>query len=276
MIVNGKKLSVKALCISPYDRGITLGHGLFETILVNKGKAPLLAFHWQRLVASAALLDLKIPFTLTQLQSMIAELTADNPQDDPLGIRLTVTDGVSERGLLSDGKQPSTFFITCFKIPVVTHAVTAMIASTKRNQHSISSQVKSTSYLDNIVAKKEAESQGFDEAILLNTASNVAEGSTFNVFMVKNKTIYTPPIGDGALPGVLRHILLNELEIKPFSIIEASLTPSMLFDAEEIFISNALTGLRSIKQLNNYHLTTHYPIRLFLTQQLKNQFEFDI
>lgn len=262
IIVNGEKVPHDSMCISAFDRGITLGHGLFETILINEGCTPLINYHWERLVASAKLININIPFTLIELEHMIQELIELNElRGSNGGVRLTVTDGIAPRGVLSNGHQPSTFIINTFSM--TTHSIEPISASvvlTRKNENSVSSQVKSTSYLDLILAKREAVSKGFDEAFLLNSKGNLAEGAITNIFVVKGNTIYTPSIGDGALPGITRRVILNELHFDGLSIQEESITLDFLKQADEIFISNALLGIRPIKLLDDLVLTTPYQI----------------
>lgn len=264
IIVNGEKVPHDSMCISAFDRGITLGHGLFETILINNGCTPLINYHWERLVASAKLININIPFTRTELEHMIQELIDLNElRGANGGVRLTVTDGVAPRGILSNGHQPSTFIINTFSM--ATHSNTAMSASvvlTRKNENSLSSQIKSTSYLDLILAKQEAVSKGFEEAFLLNSKDNLAEGAITNIFVVKDNKIYTPSVADGALPGITRYIILNELHFDPgeFSVEEKSITLDFLKQADEIFISNALLGVRAIKVLDDLVLSTPYQV----------------
>lgn len=262
IIVNGEKVPHDSMCISAFDRGITLGHGLFETILINEGCTPLINYHWDRLVASAKLINIDIPFTLIELEHMIQELIELNElRGSNGGVRLTVTDGIAPRGVLSNSHQPSTFIINTFSM--TTHSIEPMSASvvlTRKNENSVSSQIKSTSYLDLILAKREAVSKGFEEAFLLNSKGNLAEGAITNIFVIKGNKIYTPSIADGALPGITRHIILNELHFDGLSIQEESITLDFLKQADEIFISNALLGIRAIKVLDDLALTTPYQI----------------
>lgn len=262
IIVNGEKVPHDSMCISAFDRGITLGHGLFETILINEGCTPLINYHWDRLVASAKLININIPFTLIELEHMIQELIELNElRGSNGGVRLTVTDGIAPRGVLSNGHQPSTFIINTFSM--TTHSIEPMSASvvlTRKNENSVSSQIKSTSYLDLILAKREAVSKGFEEAFLLNSKGNLAEGAITNIFVIKGNKIYTPSIAEGALPGITRHIILNELHFDGLSIQEESITLDFLKQADEIFISNALLGIRAIKVLDDLALTTPYQI----------------
>jgi len=274
MTINGKIMPCNTLCLSPYDRGITLGHGLFETMRAHKGCLPLLAYHWQRLVNSAPLLDLKIPFTFSELQAMAEELLLkNNLTEQNVGMRLTITDGISERGIVRQDDSIPTFFMTCFPLPQkTTIALTATVVSARRNEQSLTSRVKSTSYLENVLAKKDAIARGFDEAFLLNTQSQLAEGSTTNVFVVYKQIIYTPPITDGALPGVIRHVLLNDLDLHPFTIEERSIDLPMLFAADAIFISNAIMGLQAIGKLDGVEFSGLFKVTSLINNLFEKQF----
>lgn len=276
IIVNGKIIPSETACISPYDRGFTLGHGLFETILVNCGSIPLLKLHWHRLLSSAQILDLKIKFSLQELTSMIQDLICLNQlENKKSGVRLTITDGISERGILSTTNQEITFTISSFPLAeTIIPSMSATIVNTRRNESSLSSKVKSISYLDNILAKKEAVAKGFDEAFLLNSKSELAEGAISNIFIVNERRIFTPFIDDGALPGVIRHIILNQLILNNLVIIEKNITKEMLLTADEIFISNALLGVKPIHKIDNRDMPTEFSISALISKQLKEQFNY--
>lgn len=276
IIVNGEVIPADSLCISPFDRGLTLGHGLFETIYVNKGEVPLLEHHWERLVLSVKLLGLTLPFNASEFGAMIDQLIdANQLTRSQCGVRFTLTDGPSARGLLSDGKQAPTYLFASFSLPKNTAgSMSATLVTTRRNENSFASRVKSISYLDNILAKKEAVSSGFDEAFLLNSKLNLADGAISNVFMIKKGVVYTPFISDGALPGVIRTIILNHLIFDNLEIKEQSINKDMLFSAEEIFITNALLGVKPIHQFENITLQTPYPMTTIIAEALKKKFNY--
>jgi branched-subunit amino acid aminotransferase/4-amino-4-deoxychorismate lyase len=190
-------------------------------------------------------------------------------------IRLTVTDGISDRGLLSSAYQDPTFIETASQIPFnLKTSMTATIVNTRRNENSLSSRIKSISYLDNILAKKEAVINGFDEAILLNSKSLVAEGAISNIFVVKNNMIYTPPIEDGALPGITRYVILNELKIKDIQIVEHHIDKEMLFNADELFISNALLGVKPIHKLDDKNFDETFDVTTLIANTLRYQCDY--
>lgn len=123
------------------------------------------------------------------------------------------------------------------------------------------------SYLDNILAKREALEKGFDEALLLNLKGYVADTSLANIFMVKNERIFTPSINDGALPGAMRAILLKNFTLFPIE--ETSLLPQDLFQADEVFLTNALMGVKSIRTFE-HHTFNKFSVAEKISAFLKN------
>lgn len=252
IILNNEIVSAENPCIRYHDRGLLLGHGLFETILVKKNTLPALDYHWQRLKTSAPMIGITLPFTRQALESMLTALIINNDlQDKIAGARVTITYGESGRGILPLKPPQPNFLISVFECATpIDRPYSAYIVNTRKNEHSASARLKSISYLDNILAKQEAMSQGYDEAILLNTASNIADGSMSNIYMVKNGKIFTPPVVDGALPGVVRSILLTELNhLDP--IIEKTILPTEFLEADEVFLTNALMGVQSVGKVDH-------------------------
>lgn len=255
IILNGNLLPSDLPCIHAGDRGLTLGHGLFETILVKKNTLPAIEYHWQRLVTSAPIIGIELPFTREKLESMIFQLITKNElQNNIAGARVTITHGTSERGIWPLQLPSPNFLISVFAFnAILSEKFTATVVSIRKNEHSPISMVKSLSYLDNILAKKEALDLGFDEGILLNTSLSVADGCISNVFIVKNNVLFTPLISDGALPGVMRSILLNEFK-KELNIQEKNISLEELMNADEIFMTNALMGIKSLTKIGNRFL----------------------
>src|ERR1700733_12785185 len=118
IIFNKKIAPTTAPCIYYNDRGLTLGHGLFETILVNKNSYPALDYHWKRLETSAPLLSISLPFARSELESMLQELIFENNlTDKPASARITITHGQSERGILPAQTPPPNFLISVSERP---------------------------------------------------------------------------------------------------------------------------------------------------------------
>jgi branched-subunit amino acid aminotransferase/4-amino-4-deoxychorismate lyase len=130
---------------------------------------------------------------------------------------------------------------------------TATIAkSTRRNEYSPLSRHKTTNFLDNILAKNEAQNLNADEAILLNTAGNIAEGTVTNIFLVKNRQVLTPCIEDGALPGIMRQKVLELCHTQNIPAQETSLTSKDLEHADEAFLTNSLMGVMPLAKVDDY------------------------
>lgn len=276
IIINGSEKLSHEPTINAYDRGLTLGHGLFETIMINKGIVSALEYHWERLVASAKIIDIKIPFSFNQMQEMIKTLLEKNNfQAKICCLRITITDGISERGLLPMHKSPATYIFSLSELstsPV--SSIKAIISSIKKNENSISHMVKSISYIDNIIAKKEAMSRGADEAFMLNSRGYIAEGTISNIFILKGNTIYTPPIHDGVLPGITRHIILNDLKLENYTIMEKSIDLDFLMLADEVFISNSLMGVVSVCSIDNIQFNCKSNIIKIINNLLKKNYHY--
>ncbi len=235
--LNGHLLPNQEARIDPADRGFLLGDGVFETL---RGTTHL-GRHLARLRAGATVLGIPQPWSDADiLQAATAVLAGQDA-----ALRITLTRGPAPRGLLpSAGTQP-TLLITASPLPPAPAPAHAIIArTTRRNEHSPLATIKSLNYLDSIVARREAATAGADEAILLNTAGVVAEATAANLFVLHNTAWTTPPVSDGALPGITRALLLEA----GFAT-EASLTPERLATAGAAFLSSSL-GLRSVYSVN--------------------------
>ncbi|MFG1349029.1 aminotransferase class IV [Xanthobacter autotrophicus] len=226
--------------LSPFDRGFTLGDGLFETLRVREGAVLRLSAHLARLATGAGVLGMALP-PLDLAAALAATAEANGLTDGAL--RLTLSRGTGPRGVLPPAEPNPTLVITTAPLPAPAPPARLVIAQgTRRNDRSPLAQVKSLNYLDNILARQEAARRGADDGVLLNTRERVAETSIANVFAVIGGDLVTPPLSEGVLPGVMRAAVLAE------GAGERPLTPEDLGRAEEIFLTSAL-GIRSVAAL---------------------------
>lgn len=226
--------------ISPFDRGFTLGDGLFETLRLS-GRAVLrLEAHLQRLAAGAAVLGMPLP-GLDLAAALHATAQGNGLADGVL--RLTLTRGTGPRGVLPPAAPSPTLVIAAAPAgPVLPPARLVIAETTRRNEFSPLAQVKSLNYLDGILARQEAARRGADDAVLLNTGGRVAETSIANLFAVIDGALVTPPLEDGVLPGVMRAAVMAEgAEARPLDAFD-------LQRADEIFLTSAL-GIRCVGAL---------------------------
>ena len=238
--LNGKLLSAEAARLDPTDRGFTLGDGLFETIRIEDRWAAYLDRHLARLRRGAAFLGIPLHWTDVEIEKGLNALLAAEGLKDA-AIRITLSRGPGPRGSLPPSVPTPTLVITAAGLAPPAPPARVIIATiTRRNEASPLSRLKTLNYLDNILARREASERGADDAILLNTQGRVAEASVANVFVLAGGALKTPPIEDGALPGIMRRALIEQC-----GAVEAALLPADLADATAVFLSNSL-GLRPV------------------------------
>lgn len=231
--------------IDAADRGVLLGDGLFETLAVMGGQALRLDRHLARLANGAAFLGMTVPASRAEIDAAIRALAADAGGGSGAA-RITLLRGPGPRGVLPPETPMPTLMISVGAAAVgATDPVRAIVAtSTRRNERSPLSGLKTTNYLDAIVAKREAAAVGADEAILLNTQGGVAEATAANVFCVVGGDLVTPPVADGALPGIMRDRIMETEDV-----IERTLTADDLTRATEIILSSSLS-VRAVTSLD--------------------------
>lgn len=263
--INGKFASDAELVISAYDRGFLLGDGIFETMRAVNGEVEFLKAHWKRLCDAALLLNMPISIELLEVKQILSELLKKNSLDKGVvGLRVTLTRGIGPRGLLPAKKNKPTLLMTSSKMGEQHKNNTLIVSSIARNEYSPLANIKSINYLDNILARLEAEKQGACDAIMLNTKKNVAETTTANIFVIKNNMVYTPKISDGALPGIIRQVIFKTLQQNEIPIEEKTFDLDFLLSADEIFLTNSLIHIKSIKQIN-----AHGKVKQFKSRDCK-------
>lgn len=239
--LNGEMVSAEAARLDPADRGFTLADGLFETMLCRNETLEHAARHFARLRQSAAVFGLDLPYPDAVLHLACARLAADLPE---AAIRLTLSRGPASRGVLPLGADTPTVLITAAPAPATLPPARLIIAScTRRNEFSPLSRHKTLNYGDSILARREAAQAGADDAILLNTRGLVAEATASTLFLRLAGQLVTPPIEDGALPGIRRGLILERGEA-----IERSIAPAELAETQGGFLANAL-GMREIASI---------------------------
>ncbi|WDI33188.1 aminotransferase class IV [Hyphococcus flavus] len=227
------------------DRGFLLGDGLFETLRVIKGKPIFLKQHLERLRASALALKLSVPYDDIEILSAIASLVSYNNFDDKeASIRITLTRGVGRRGLALPVTPAPLLLITCSELkPQNSAYARLMVSRYRRSEHSVTSHHKTLNYLDNVMAKAEAAEKNADEAIMLNSEGRIACAAAANIFSISNEgTLLTPALGEGALRGVTRAVLLRCTRQLGIDVIETKLSVSDL-NGCDIFLTNSLIGI---------------------------------
>jgi branched-chain amino acid aminotransferase len=242
--LNGRLVPDELVRLDPRDRGFTLGDGLFETIRLEDRWIAYLERHLARLRDGADFLGIPLHWSDAEIETGLSALAAAEGLSDA-AFRITLTRGPGERGIAPPAVPVPTLMITAGPLPPAGGPLRAVIATvTRRNEASPLSRLKTLNYLDNILARREALARGADEAILLNTQGAVAEASIANLFILSDGVLKTPPIADGAMPGIMRRALIERC-----GAVEAHLMPADLTGATALFLSNSL-GLRPIATID--------------------------
>lgn len=248
--LNGSLVDQDEARVLVADRGFTLADGIFETIKAV-GITPFwLSEHFGRLKAGAAAIGLAIPFSETRICEAVDQLLAGATEDAQSAIRLTVTRGAAARGLWpkETGASQPTCVLTVASSPATLPQDFVVCRSTRRNEHSPLSRIKSLGYGDNVLARREAIERGADDAIMLNTAEHVACATVGNVFFRMAGDWVTPPIADGILPGLARRRFIAEL-----GAVESSLSTELIQTSDAGFVCNSL-GFTQIKRIDGRDL----------------------
>ncbi len=258
IFLNGRLVSPREARIDPRDRGLLLGDGLFETLLCRSGRPLDLTPHYQRLAAGARGLGISLTLSEDEVAQAIAGLlAAEALTDGAAALRITLTRGPGPRGLLPPRAGDPTVMISAeaWSRPDPAPAA-AVIAGVRRNEHSPSASLKTLNYLDNIMARREAEERGADEALMLNTAGRLCCGTASNLFLVLGDRLATPPIAEGALPGITRAAILERAPRLGIAVEEKPLPAEALASARDLFVTNSLIGLRRVTSVDGKAIGT--------------------
>ena len=228
--------------VSVFDHGLLYGDGIFEGLRFYEGRVFRLTEHIERLYLSAKALLLKMPWTLEEVCEATLETIRANELTDGY-IRLVVTRGVGDLGLNPYlCPSPSMFIIasgiTLYPKELYENGLEVVTCSTRRpTPASLSPQVKSLNYLNNVMAKIEALKAGAKEGLMLNEQGYVAECTGDNVFIVKKGVVLTPPVSDGSLDGITRQVIFDLCDELGIIIREVSMTRYDLYTADESFLT---------------------------------------
>ncbi|MFQ5785320.1 MAG: aminotransferase class IV [Alphaproteobacteria bacterium] len=242
--LNGALCPIDEARIDPRDRGFLLGDGVFETLPANGGRLFRLADHLARMRNGADLLGLPaLPADGEIEQAALATLAANGLAHDTAALRITYSRGPGPRGLAPPDALSPTLLVSVTSSPVRAAPVRAVITRQTRNEASPVSRIKSLNYLDNILARREAEAAGYDDGLLRNGAGALVCASAANLFLVEDGALVTPAVTEGALPGVTRAVVIELARAMDIAVDETAVAPERLSGAGEAFLTNSLIGV---------------------------------
>jgi branched-chain amino acid aminotransferase len=273
--IDGKLCDKNDAKISVYDHGLLYGDGVFEGIRVYGGRIFECDAHLRRLFDSAKAIRLNIPATAQQLRAAIEQTVKANGFADCY-VRLVVTRGAGTLGI-DPAKCPTpSVFIIADLIQVHSKeayekgiaVITSSIIRTHPN--ALSPRIKSLNYLNNVLARIEANDAGVSEAIMLNQEGDVAEATVQNVFIVRGGRVRTPPITAGILEGVTRDVMIGLCRRNNIPCEESRIQRHDLYVADEMFLTGTGGEVMPVTKIDNRPIGSGEvgPI----TRQLKDAF----
>ncbi len=267
--LNGSFVPEEEAKISVFDHGFLYGDGVFEGIRAYHGKVFRLGEHIDRLYDSAKAINLEIPLTKDEMIEVVCETCRRNNLTDAY-IRLVVSRGAGDLGL-DPRKCPRPTIvniassITLYPEELYQTGLTVITVPTRRNiPEGVNPRIKSLNYLNNIMAKIEANIAGVPEAVMLNQEGFVAECTGDNIFIVKNGVLKTPPPYAGILEGVTRNAVIELAQKRGIPVAEVMLPRYDLFTADECFLTGTAAELIPVTKVDDRVIGNGKPGPIFL------------
>ena len=245
------------------DRGLFFGDGVFESMIVWKGRILGLPYHIDRLFRGLEVLKISHSWKENDIKNRIKE-TTNFFQEAAVYIRLSVTRGRWLGSIPPFGEiRPHLLMVgrkyLPFREEIFEKGYRTLTLTTCRNETSPLVNIKSLNYLDNILGRMTALEKGFDEGIFLNSQGKVCEGTASNLFLIRDNQLLTPPKEDGVLEGVTRRLILDAAFQAKLKAQMRSLSPEEVLGADEAFLTNAQMGVIPWVQSDGKNIGTGHP-----------------
>ena len=256
------------------NRGFLFGDAIFETIKVNGTKILFLEEHYLRLMASMRICRMEIPmnFTMEFMEEEILKLI--EIQSNKISNRIRFSVFRSADGFYNPTSNDVQFVITCSKLSSEKYVFLPLNYEVELfkdfhvSKHLLST-LKTNNKMINVVASVFAKENGFDNCLLINDDKNVVEAINGNLFMKMGNQLITPPTLDGCLNGIMRkQILAIANKMENIEMIEKSISPFDLQKADELFITNVITGIQPITKYRKKEFTSE--VSKEITELLNN------
>lgn len=264
---NGKLLKADEPVLLAANRSFRYGDGLFETIKVSGGKVLLEQLHFERLFSGLLILKYEIPklFAEERIKNELLELCRENNVDKLARVRLSVFRG---NGGLYENDKKMQYLIECWPLSE---------SSTQLNKNGLLidvypgarkscdrfSNLKSANFLSYSMAALYAKEKKLNDCFVLNSEGNVADSTIANIFLIENGIIKTPALSQGCVAGVMRRHLLSILKDAGHTVQETSINEADLIRADEVFLTNAINGIRWVKQFRERVYANNKTIEIY-------------
>ncbi len=246
--IDGALVAVADARISPFDHGLLVGDGVFETIRVYGGEPFAWTRHLDRLAHSASGLGLPVP-SGDSLRAAACDVLSANGHDEAR-LRITVTGGVAPLGS-ERGTAGTTVVVASSPLRAWPDSVRVVVVPWVRNDRGATAGLKTTSYAENVRALAYAHERDASEAIFANTRDELCEATGSNVFVVRDGVVATPPGSSGCLLGVTRALVLELADAAGIAIDETPLPLDALRDADEAFLTSTTREVQPISHVDD-------------------------
>lgn len=262
---NGKIVQDTNASLTLNNRGFNYGDAVFETIKVSHSKILFWEDHYFRLMASMRIIRMEIPmnFTLEFLKDEILKLVKNSNQAET-SVRVKLVVFRDSEGLYTPKTNDVSFLITSRELHNNFYEIndTTYVVDLYKDHYispSLLSTLKSNNRLINVIGGIYAKENSLDNCLLLNTNKNVVEALNSNVFLVNGNAIKTPPLSDGCIKGIMRKQIIEIVKLMPeYTIEEASVSPFELQKADELFLTNVITGVQPISNYRKKQFSTAF------------------
>jgi branched-chain amino acid aminotransferase len=266
---NGSFIPAGTPVITADSRALRYGDGLFETIKLINNRLLLASAHFDRLFHGLSLLHFEIPkhFTRDYITASILQLCQKNKTEKAARVRLSVLRG--NGGPYDPENMQPQLLIQCWPLPehllqLNQNGLHIGIYSGARKTCDAFANLKSNNYLPYLLSAQFAKQHQLNDAVLLNVFDRICDASIANIAWIKNGTIFTPPLSEGCVAGVMRRYLLEECEnITGIKFLEQTGTANDLEQADELFLTNAISGIRRVAQCGEKKYTHQLTTQLY-------------
>jgi branched-chain amino acid aminotransferase len=256
---NGEIVRSDQPLFTAQNRSFKYGDAVFETIKVYNGNILLAGLHFERLFMSLKLLKLPFLFDEMALHKSIIQLCEKNECSQLARVRLAVyRDENDSSGFVVEANSLSTeanaWNDKGLRIDLYPYA---------RKSKDAFANLKTANFLAYVLAGLHAKENKLDDCIVLNSDSNLCDSSKANIFLVKEEKIFTPALHQGCINGVMRRFLIDGLKGLQFSLHQQEIKEEDLINADEVFLTNAIYGMRWIESFRNKKYTNTVSVRIY-------------
>lgn len=253
---NGKYYEEGTAIIDANSRALRYGDGIFETIKIVNATLEHAAEHFDRLWQGMQLLQFDVPkhFTTQKLQQEIIELAKKNKHEQYGRVRLSIIKG--NGGLYDAVNHTPNYIIQTWALPphkglLNENGLVIGFYPDAKKSCDLFSNIKHNNFLPYNMAALFAKNNKWNDALVLNQYNNICDSTIANVFICKDDVVYTPPLTQGCIAGVIRNVVIKKLLANNITVIEKSLQTEDVLQADEVFLTNSINNMQWVKQIED-------------------------